>query len=83
VVPRRLRADDPAPATLREAHEVLHRQRPKLADEPAAWIAFHRHGAEVYAAVAKVDTDHQHEAQVLAGREIRRAREIEDRLTNR
>ena len=81
-MPRRLRVNDPAPATLMQAHEVLRTQRPKLADEPAAWITFHRHSAEVYAAVAQVDTDHRYEAQVLAGQEIRRAREIEDRLTS-
>jgi hypothetical protein len=44
------------------------------------WARFHRHSAEVYANTAKVDERHQHEATHWAGAELRRAREIEDRL---
>lgn len=67
------------PSTLAEAHEMLRRQRPKLADGPLVWVAFHRRCAEVYAEVAKVDLAHRHEAQYWAGEEIRRAREIEEK----
>jgi hypothetical protein len=65
---------------LLEAHEVLSRKRPKVVDAPSAWIAYYRLAAEVYAQVAKVDKDHKHEAQALAGCQIRQAREIEDRV---
>jgi len=69
-----------APTTLYEAHDLVLAQRPKLAEAPAVWATYHRLAAEVYAQVAKVDTNHQHEAQYLAGREIREARTIEDRI---
>jgi len=46
-------------------------------------VAFHRRGAELYAAVAKVDTGHRHEAGYWAASEIRRAQEIEDGVTRR
>jgi hypothetical protein len=71
---------DRAPATLREAHEVLLRERPRLDADPQAWIEFHRHSAGVYAEAAKVDAPHRHEATQWAAMEIRRAREIEHRL---
>jgi hypothetical protein len=53
------------PATLVEAHDLLQRERPRLADKPQAWIAYHRRSAEVYAHVAKTDLRHKHEAPVL------------------
>jgi hypothetical protein len=68
------------PATLFEAHEVLWRQRPSRDAAPREWIAFHRRSAEVYAATAKVDVRHRHEATQYAAVEIRRAREIEHRI---
>jgi hypothetical protein len=71
----------PAPVTLSEAHEVLIRGRPRLDAAPRAWVVFHRHSAEVYANVAKVDIGHCHEATHCAGVELRQAREIEDRLS--
>jgi hypothetical protein len=72
------RAD--TPASLAEAHEVLCRLRPRTDADPRVWARFHRHSAEVYANTAKVDERHQHEATHWAGAELRRAREIEDRL---
>jgi len=71
---------DRMPATLDEAHEVLLRAQPTRDADPQEWVAFHRHSAAVYGAMAKVDLRHQHEATQCAGIEIRRAREIEDRL---
>jgi hypothetical protein len=68
------------PSSLYEAHESLWRQRPSRDAEPAVWIAFHRRSAEVYAATAKVDVRHRHEATQCAAIEIRRAREIEHRI---
>lgn len=72
---------DRMPSTLEEAHEVLLRARPQRDADPLEWVAFHRHSAEVYGATAKIDLRHQHEATQCAGIEIRRAREIEDRLS--
>lgn len=71
---------DQTPSTLEEAHEVLLRARPDRDADPREWVAFHRHSASVYGATAKVDLRHQYEAIQCAGIEIRRAREIEDRL---
>jgi hypothetical protein len=68
------------PSSLFEAHEVLWRQRPGRDAAPAAWVAFHRHCAEVYARTAKVDVRHRHEASQYAAIEIRKARDIEHRL---
>jgi hypothetical protein len=70
------------PATLVEAHEVVRRQRPKLADEPRAWVAFHRRSAEIYSAVAEVDGRRRHEARYYAGREIRQARAVENSVAD-
>lgn len=71
---------DREPATLSEAHEVLLHRRPRLDADPRLWIDFHRHSAEVYAQTAKTDERHRHEATQWAVTEIRRAREIEQRL---
>jgi hypothetical protein len=68
------------PSSLIEAHEVLRRQRPARDADPLKWVALHRHSAEIYAATAKLDLRHRHEATQFAGIEIRRAREIEHRL---
>ena len=51
-----------SPATLQQAHELLHREWPGNDVSPVAWLAYHRHAAEVYAYVAEVDADHHHEA---------------------
>lgn len=68
------------PSTLAEAHEVVWRRRPRRDADPLEWVAFHRHSAKVYSETAKVDLRHHHEATQYAGLELRRAREIEDRL---
>jgi hypothetical protein len=75
--------DLPQPVTLAQAHEVLMRLRPRHEAEPLLWVEFHRHSAEIYAEVAKVDQAHRNEAGYWAGVEIRRAREIEDGVTRR
>ncbi|MFC4853153.1 AMED_5909 family protein [Actinophytocola glycyrrhizae] len=73
-------AQQVVPSSLFEAREVLWRQRPSREAAPSEWVAFHRRSAEVYAATAKVDVRHRHEATQYAAVEIRRAREIEHRL---
>ena len=69
---------DPAPRTLREAHEILVRLRP--APERASlseWQAFHALSARVYGEVAEVDRGHHHEAlNYWAARERQSADEI-------
>lgn len=72
---------DQQPSTLSEAHDVVWGMRPKSDADPLVWVAFHRRSADVYSRTAKIDLRHQHEATQYAGIEIRRAREIEDRLT--
>ncbi|MFC4853655.1 AMED_5909 family protein [Actinophytocola glycyrrhizae] len=71
---------DHVPSTLALAHETLVHQRPSVDAAPQAWIAFHRHSADVYARTARVDSRHRHEASQWAAMEIRKAREIEHRL---
>lgn len=66
------------PETLAAAHEVLLKCRPSYDAGPEAWAKFHRHSAEVYAHIAKVDTRHRHEAGHWAAAELRRARDLED-----
>lgn len=68
------------PRTLAQAREMLSRSRPARDAEPSEWITFHRHCAQVYGQMAKVDARHQHEATQYAAIEIRRAREIEHEL---
>lgn len=68
------------PVTLADAHEVLWRQRPAKDADPLAWVEFHRNGAQVYSRVSEADPRHRYEALACAGLEIRKAREIEDRL---
>jgi hypothetical protein len=74
------RVQPDTPATLREAEEVLWRQRPRRDADPLAWVEFHRYSANVYARTSEVDTRHKHEALAYAGMEIRKARDIEHRL---
>ncbi|MGX7824020.1 AMED_5909 family protein [Actinokineospora sp. 24-640] len=50
-------------ATLRQAHEVLARLRPPRSSSAAAWVAFHRLAARVYAEVGEIDRGHHHEAR--------------------
>lgn len=66
------------PETLSAAHKVLLKRRPPYDAGPEAWAKFHRHSAEVYAHIAKVDTRHRHEAGHWAAAELRRARDLED-----
>jgi hypothetical protein len=68
------------PATLDDAHDVLRRQQPAKDADPLEWVAFHRHSAQVYEQTSKVDLRHKYEALQCAGLEIRKARDIEDRL---
>jgi hypothetical protein len=74
------RGQQKTPATLAEAHDVLWHQRPARDADPLAWVAFHRHSADVYTQTAEIDVQHRHEAIQHAGMEIRKARDIEHRL---
>jgi hypothetical protein len=73
-------AQQVAPSSVFEAHEVLWRRRPSHDAAPVEWAAFHRHSAEVYAAAAKVDAPNRQEASQYAVFAIRRARQIEQQL---
>lgn len=55
------------PATLQQAHDLLRRVRPRDACVSAErWQAYHDEAARLYAAVAKIDTDHHFEALTFA-----------------
>ena len=66
------------PSTLAEVHAVLLKRRPPYDAGPQLWAEFHRHSAEIYAHVAKVDARHRHEAGYWAAAELRQARDLED-----
>ncbi len=57
---------------------MLLKRRPPYDAEPSLWARFHRHSAEVYAHIAKVDARHRHEAAQWAAAELRQARDLED-----
>jgi hypothetical protein len=73
---------DQQPQTLADAHEFLWQTRPKRDADPLKWAAFYRHSAQVYAATAKIDLRHRHEATQCAGLEMRKALDIEHRLNS-
>ena len=75
-----MRRQSVSPSTLAEAHDVLWRQRPARDAALREVAAFHRYSAQVYSAVADVDTRHRHEALQCAGLETHKARQIEHRL---
>lgn len=66
----------PNPVQLKQAHEVLSRERPVAGAEPEMWLTYYRRSAAVYAEVAEIDRGHHHEALYWASREERKAREI-------
>lgn len=66
--------------SLREAHEVLRREWPGNDVSAAAWLAYHRRAAELYAHVAKVDTDHHHEALFWAGQSTEQVRALTEAI---
>jgi len=68
------------PERLMQAHELLSQRRPAPEAGPAAWLAYYRSSAAVYAEVAEIDRGHHHEALYWSSREDRKAREIEAQL---
>lgn len=59
--------------TLPQAQEFLHRAWPGRDAPAAAWLTYHQTRAELFAHIAKIDPDHHHEAQALAGQEREQA----------
>ena len=57
---------DGEPVTLRQAHDVLRRQRPDVTASAVRWREFHQRAARVYASVAELDRDHHFEALACA-----------------
>ncbi|MCA1707810.1 MAG: hypothetical protein LC808_32870 [Actinobacteria bacterium] len=57
------------PRTLKHAHEELVRVRPSPDASLAAWLAYYRQSAALYAEVAEIDRGHHHECLYWAERE--------------
>ena len=66
-------------STLRQAHELLHREWPGPTAPVATWLTYHRRAAALYAHVAKVDAGHYHEALYWVGVQEQAAQELVDR----
>ena len=66
-----------------QAHELLSRERPVAEADPEVGLAYYPRSAEVYATVAEIDRGHHHEALYWSSREERKAREIEESLSQR
>ncbi len=63
--------------TLMRAHDAVVVARP-APDAPVwAWRAYYLRSARVYAEVAEIDRGHHHEALYWAGRERRKAEELD------
>ncbi|MGH4017131.1 MAG: AMED_5909 family protein [Pseudonocardiaceae bacterium] len=63
----------PNARTLKEAHEVLARLRPKSGAPLSEWLTFRRTSAALYTEIADVDRFHHHEALYWAEREQKEA----------
>lgn len=59
----------PNARTLKEAHEVLSRLRPKREAPLSEWLTFRRTSAALYTEIADIDRFHHHEALYWAERE--------------
>jgi hypothetical protein len=59
----------PEVRTLKDAHEVVQRLRPKSNAPLSEWLAFRRASVALYTQVADVDRFHHHEALYWAQRE--------------
>jgi hypothetical protein len=70
-------------STLQQAHEALRRQWPGRLASDAAWLAHHERAAGLYAHVARVDSDHHHEALFWAAQERESARRLVDKARDR
>jgi hypothetical protein len=66
-----------------QAHEALARERPSKYAPPAAWVAYYRRSAAVYAEIAEVDRGHHHEALYWSGRERQKASKIAEQPSGR
>jgi hypothetical protein len=62
--------------TLRQAQEQLVREWPGRHASNSAWLAYHQHGAELFAAAAEADQEHHYEALYFAQQEREEARRI-------
>jgi hypothetical protein len=69
--------------TLREAHEVLHREWPGHDAPGSAWLAHHQRAADLYADVAAIDPEHRHEAMYWARQERDAAKAVAERMAHR
>jgi hypothetical protein len=70
----------PAATTLRDAHEVLRRLRPKQDAPLSEWLAFRRTSAALYTEIADIDRFHHHEALYWANREQEEVNSITTQL---
>jgi hypothetical protein len=70
------------PTTLKQAHEVLMRLRPREGASLEAWRGYHERSAALYAEIAEIDRFHHHEALYWAQRERETAQGIAARISS-
>ncbi|HEU0089241.1 MAG TPA: AMED_5909 family protein [Pseudonocardiaceae bacterium] len=64
------------PRTLKEAHELLMRLRPREDASLEAWLRYRQRSAALYAEIADIDRFHHHEARYWAELEQETAKKI-------
>jgi hypothetical protein len=71
----------PPPRTLKEAHDVAYKLRPKLDASLQDWLVFRQKLSALYLKIADIDRYHHHEALYWAEREEKEAQEISVRIS--
>ena len=69
------------PKTLKEAHDVAYKMRPKLDASLQDWLMFRQKSSALYRKIADIDRYHHHEALYWAEREEEEAQEIIARIS--
>jgi hypothetical protein len=69
------------PRTLRQAHEVLARSRPRLKAPLGEWLAYYQRSAALYAEIAEIDRGHHHKALHMVEQAQDSAKEIEAQIS--
>ena len=64
------------PRTLKDAHTVLMRLRPREGEPLEAWLRYHNQSAALYTEIAEIDRFHHHEAMYWVQREQELAKVI-------
>lgn len=70
------------PRTLKDAHMVLMRVRPREGEPLDVWLRYHEQSAALYAEIAEIDRFHHHEAMYWVQREKELAKGIATQISS-